>query len=198
MEIPMKLASLIAVAGIAAAASAQGTITYSWSVSDTGNADGVIEPGESALLTMVATMDPGRTGFAGSIFDIVGGMNWDTGSVDSYDNLLDALTDDGTLQANGDITGIEAFQLPPLFNPDFVGDNPITLYQITWTPNDYTARDVSVADANHLNNDVYTDTFGTSVSYTGVPGAGTFSVVPAPASMALLGLGGLVAGRRRR
>jgi hypothetical protein len=194
----MKLASLFAIAGLAAAASAQGTLTYSWSVSDTGNGDGKIEPGESALLTMTGTMDPGATGFAGSIFDIVGVSNWDTGTVDVYENHLDALTGPGDLQGNNDILTIEAFQLPPLFNPDFDASNPITLYSITWTPADYTARTVTVGDTNHLNNDVYTDDFGTSVPYDGVAGQATFDVVPAPASLALLGLGGLVAGRRRR
>jgi len=197
MEIPMKLASLIAVAGIAAAASAQ-TITYSWTVSDTGNGDGIIEPGESALLTMSARMDPAAAGFAGSIYDIIGGANWDTGSVDSYVNRLNELTDNGALQANGDILLIESFQLPSAFNGNFVSDNPIELYYITWTPADYSARTVSVGDANHLNNSVYTDGFGTSVEYSGVAGSASFDVVPAPASMALLGLGGLVAGRRRR
>jgi len=195
----MKFAlSTIVVAGFAAAASAQGTLTYSWSVSDTGNGDGVIEPGESALLTMKGSMSPSATGFAGSIFDIVGTSNWATGSIDSYENMLDALTGPGNLQGNNDITGIEAFQLPPLFNPNFDASNPVTLYKITWTPNDYSARTVQFGDTNHLNNDVYTDTFGTSVGYSGVPGSGSFNVVPAPASMALLGLGGLVAGRRRR
>jgi len=194
----MKLASLFAVAGLAAAAAAQGTLTYSWSVSDTGNGDGVIEPGESALLTMTGSMDPGATGFAGSIYDVVGVSNWDTGAVASYTNHLKDLTDDGQLQGNGNILAIESFQLPSAFNPNFDASNPITLYSITWTPNDYTARTVEVGDGNHLNNDVYTDNFGTSVSYTGVAGVASFNVVPAPASMALLGLGGLVAGRRRR
>ncbi|MCC7387799.1 MAG: hypothetical protein IT431_03435, partial [Phycisphaerales bacterium] len=46
----MKLVSLIAVAGIAAAASAQNTMTYSWTVSDTE-----LSPGESATLTLWAT-----------------------------------------------------------------------------------------------------------------------------------------------
>ena len=197
MEIPMKLASLIAVAGIAAVASAQ-TLTYSWSVSDTGNGDGFIEAGESALLSMVGTMDPGATGFAGSIYQILGDAEWAAGSVDSYDNLLDALTNDGVLQGNGDITGIESFQLPPLFNPFFDASNPIALYKITWTPASYDGQTVVVGDANHLNNDVYTDTSGTSIPYDGVAGTATFQVAPAPASMALLGLGGLVATRRRR
>lgn len=53
----MKTTALIAVAGMAAVASAQ-TMTISWTVSDTGNGDGIIEPGESALLTMSADMNP--------------------------------------------------------------------------------------------------------------------------------------------
>jgi len=195
----MKLAqSMTVVAGFAAIACAQNTITYSWTVGDTGNNDGVIEPGESALLNMYATVAPAKTGFAGSIYDITGGANWATGTVTSYVNGLKALTDDGTLQANGDITGIEIFQLPPLFNPLFDASNPIKLYSITWTPADYAARSVSVGDTNHLNNDIYIDNFGSSVSYTGVTGSATFNVVPAPSALALLGLGGLAAGRRRR
>ena len=199
MEIPMKLASLIAVAGIAAAASAQ-TLTYSWSVGDTGNNDGFIDIGESAVLTMIGTMDPGATGFAGSIYDIKGDAEWSAGVVNSYTNMLKALTDDGTLNGDNSITGVESFQLPPLFNPNFDASNPITLYKITWTPSAYAGQTVNVGDVNHLNNDVYTDTFGSSVSYQGVAGAARFNVanIPAPASMALIGLGGLVAGRRRR
>ena len=189
----MKLASLIAVAGIAAAASAQNTMTYSWTVSDTE-----LSPGESATLTLWATMAPGKIGFAGSIYDIIGGANWNTGVISGNSNLVDSLaTGPGDLQANNDITGIEAFQLPPFFNPSFNAGNPIALYSLTWTPNDYTARTVGVADANHINNDVYTDTFGSSQAYQGVTGATSFNVVPAPASLALLGLGGLVARRRR-
>ncbi|MDQ7014256.1 MAG: PEP-CTERM sorting domain-containing protein [Planctomycetota bacterium] len=192
----MKTTALIVVAGMAAVASAQ-TMTISWMVSDTGNGDGIIEPGESALLSMWAHMDPEATGFAGSIYDILGTGNFDTGTVDVYDNLLDGLTDDGTLVAGNDITGVESFQLPPAFNGDFIADNPIELYNITWTPNDYSGRTVS-GGTNHINFDVYTDSFGTSVPYTGDVSGFSFDVVPAPASVALLGLGGLVAVRRRR
>jgi hypothetical protein len=194
----MKTTALIVLAGIAGAASAQNIMTMSWSVGDTGNNDGIIEPGESALLTLSATMNPGRTGYAGSIFDVIGVGNWATGSVDSYTNLVDSLaTGPGDLQGNNDITGIESFQLPPFFNPSFKAGNPIAIYSITWTPNDYTARLVTLTSANHANFSVYTDTFGTSVEYTGDVQRTAFEVVPAPASLALLGLGGLVARRRR-
>ena len=194
----MKTTALIVVAGMAAVASAQ-TMTISWMVSDTGNGDGIIEPGESALLSMWASMDPGATGFAGSIYDIIGTSNWDTGTIGEfdYDNLLDELTDDGTLQANNDITTVESFQLPPLFNGNFIADNPIELYNITWTPNDYSNRTVTGGTV-HINFDVYTDEFGTSIPYDGDVSGFRFDVVPAPASVALLGLGGLVAVRRRR
>jgi hypothetical protein len=187
-----------AVLGVAGLASAQGTMTITWDVSDTGNGDGVVEPGESAVATMYAAMDPGATGFAGSIYDIAGDALWQAGTLNSYDNFLDALTNDGTLGAGNSITGIESFQLPPLFNPNFDASNPIALYQVVWTPADYTAALVGFGSQNHLNFDVYTDDFGTSVPYTGDVFPGIIKVIPAPASLAVLGLGGLVAGRRRR
>jgi hypothetical protein len=108
------------------------------------------------------------------------------------------LSDDGDLQPNNDILGIESFQLPPAFNPDFDASNPVDIYAITWTPNDYSPRLVEVGDRNHLNSDVYTDNFGTSVSYDLVEGTARFQVIPAPASAALIGLASLAAGRRRR
>jgi hypothetical protein len=194
----MKTTALIVVAGIAAAASAQGTKYITWTVGDTGNNDGVIDVGESALLDMWAQMDPGAVGFAGSIYDISGDGEWAAGTLDSYDNLLDALTNDGTLGGGNSITNIESFQLPPLFNPNFDASNPIHLYSMRWTPTSYAGQSVSGSSGNHLNFDVYTDDFGTSVPYTGDVSGFTFRVAPAPASVALLGLGGLVAGRRRR
>ncbi len=125
---------------------------------------------------MIGTMEPGAVGFAGSIYDIRGGTNWTTGTVVSYDNRLDALTDDGELQTNGDILDIEGFQLPPAFNVEFDASNPIELYRVIWTPKSYADRTVTAGDANHLNNDVYTDNFGSSQAYTGVPGSVEFLI----------------------
>ncbi|HZW08755.1 MAG TPA: PEP-CTERM sorting domain-containing protein [Phycisphaerales bacterium] len=193
----MKTTALFVVAGIAAAASAQGVMTISWTMSDTGNGDGILEAGETGVATLWALMEPGATGFAGSIYDLNGDARYADGT-HTFDNYLDDLTNDGTDQGNGHVTGIESFQLPAAFNPNFDGSNPIALGQLTYTPNSYAAGVATFSTENHLNFDVYTDDFGTSVSYTGVVTPGAFTIIPAPASMALLGLGGLVAGRRRR
>ena len=198
----MKTTAILVVAGLAAAASAD-VMTMSWTVSDTGNGDGIITAGEDALLTMYATMDVDHSGngggYAGSIFDILGVSNWDTGTVTSYINLVDSLGNGpGTLAGNGDITGVDSFQLPFDFNNSFDNANPIAIYSITWTPDNYNARTVNLTSANHANFSVYTNASGVSVEYTGDVQAGSFQVVPAPASLALLGLGSLAIGRRRR
>lgn len=183
-------------AGMASVASGQGAITYSWTVSDTGNGDGVLEPGEHALLTLWALMDPGAVGFAGSIFEIAGdNEEWQAGSIVRYDNRLDQLSDDGNLQDDDAITNIEAFQLPPAFNPDFEASNPIALYELEWAPYRYGWYHIEFWTQNHLNNDVYVDDFGTSVSYQGIPAHGVMALIPAPgAAPALLaaGLSGLI------
>lgn len=55
-------------------------------------------------------------------------------------------------------------------------------------------------DVVQVGHDNFQNSFG-SVSFSGAPSAGYFdnlNVIPAPGAMALLGLGGLIAGRRRR
>ena len=193
----MKLAYIVVLTGLIGVAEAQ-TMTFSWSATDTGNGDGIVEPGENAILLLSAVMDPGEIGFAGSIFEIMGNIHWQAGTVVRYDNLLDDLTDDGTLGAGNHITGIEAFQLPPVFNENFVADNPITLYEIEFALVEYFLGTVTFTTANHLNADVYVDDTGTSVAYDPVITGGSFDVLPAPASAALLSLASIVGSRRRR
>ena len=198
----MKQAGLIG-AACCGIASAQGTITYYWDINDTGLNNAVVVPGETVNLKMYAYWEPtdGVVGFAGSIYDIVGLENWETGEISLYDNMVDALTDEGDLQPNNDILAIEAIQLPPFFNPQFWAGNTLFLYEIEWTPVGWYDRIVRVTDANHLNNSFYIDDFGTNIEFTQLPSEGaTISVIiPVPGTLFGLGVGGcLFAGMRRR
>lgn len=201
----MKATAILVACGLAAAAAARGTVEYCFMASDTGNGDGTLEPGEAAVITLVATVDPDQSanggGFAGSIFDVVGVTNWDTGRVTDFQFVGDFadMSIPGEVQANNDITGIETFRLPSAFDPDFDFSNPVVLAWIEWAPDDYTRRTVQVTEANHLNNSVYTDEFGTNVEFQATScRLLNIPIVPAPGSVALLGLGGLMAARRRR
>jgi hypothetical protein len=101
-----------------AAAFGQGTMTFSWTTADTGNGDAVLQPGESAVLTLWAGMEPEVVGFAGSIFDIVGNADWQLGTISGYENLVDSLdTGPGTLHGDNSITGSRAFSCPRSSTP---------------------------------------------------------------------------------
>lgn len=195
----LSLATLI----LAPAALGQGTMTFSWTVTDTGDGDGIVVPGEAAVLTLWASMDPDQSGngggYAGSIFDITGDAEeWQHGTVLTYENLVDSLgTGPGQLNADNSITGIESFQLPVFFNPSFDASNPIAIYRIEWTPAQYRVHNVQFTSGNHQNASVYVDSFGTSVEYDAVVNGGQIAVIPAPAGVAVVGLGLLGRGRRR-
>ena len=172
------LAWPMACAFVATAAAQEAT--YSWQVTDTGNGDGIIEPGEDALLTLWGEMSPQEVGFGASYFQIIGLSLWETGTVVSYDNLLDEYTDDGTLLADGTITDIDAFQMPPFFNPEFDGSNPIPIYRIVWAPDSYADRMVMLTSDAHLYSDVYIDEYGSSIPYAAVTNAAAFEIVDVP------------------
>ncbi|MCC7387460.1 MAG: hypothetical protein IT431_01700 [Phycisphaerales bacterium] len=183
---------------LASAAMAQGTMTFSWTVGDTGDSDGVIVPGESAVLTLWAQWDPRQIGYAGSIFDIVGNADWQLGTISNYENLVDSLdTGPGTLHGDNSITGIQSFQLPPLFNPQFRDDYPLAIYRLEWTPQEYEVYWVEFTSANHLHGSVYTNDFGSSEEYQLEVLGGRIVVVPGPGGLAVLGVAGLAGARRR-
>lgn len=194
------------VLGAACAAGALGqavtnnTVTYYWDVNDSGSNTAAIGPGETVNLKMYAGWDPvgGPLGFAGTAYEILGLSNWDTGEVTLFDNTLDMLSDDGDLQPNNDMLDIQAFQLPPFFNQYFRENNPILLYEIHWTPDDFTARTVRLTDANHLHNSFYTDSFGGSSEYQAMPSEGaTIYIIPAPGTGLAMAFGAVVMRRRR-
>ena len=189
--------ALTAIAGVAGIASAQ-TANFTWS----NDAPGPVAVGDVVTMTLALdfTPDPGF-GFTSSLFDIVtddddngyaGGINHDeTMGLGRYFQF--AGTFDGTT-VGSDIMRADEFQLPQSFGG---GDptNPIAnFYVFEFTVTDDRVRTVTYTSM-HDNADVYQDGFGTSVPYDAVVAGTSFDIIPAPASIALLGLGLI---RRRR
>ncbi len=195
-----RLSSVLSALGVLVAcagyAQAQDTITYYWDINDTGS-DTFLYSGEEVInFKMYALMEPEQIAFAGSGYEILGGDAYaSAGVVTLYDNKLADLTDEGELQDNNDILDIESFQMPPLFGWfDTDRSNPILLYEIEWeVTGSFTIA--TLTSANHLNNDVYTDIYGTSTSYDAITTTATV-LIPSPASV--LPMVGLLAWRRRR
>lgn len=182
----------------AAAAMGQGTMTFSWTASDTGNGDGIVEPGESAVVTLWAFMDPEAVMFAAAYYDIAGDEAWQGRvSIDRFTCLIDDLgVGPGELQGDNRITGIENFQFPPFWGGYHFG-NPVALYEIVWTPTEYGHWAAGFWTENHLAAAVYTDTYGDHVEYAVAIEPGSVQVVPAPGAALLLAGAGLGVFRRR-
>jgi len=97
-------APILILAATTAAAHAQ-VATWYWTVSDTGDGDGLIEPGESALLTLWMGFDPRQDQYGGGVawagpYNILGDAAWESGAVEARENRLGLFgDDDGTLAA---------------------------------------------------------------------------------------------------
>lgn len=202
-----KAIALFLVAGAASIASAAGNVVVTGvpSAASTG-------PGGSVTVDLYADWS-GVTGglmFAGFKFDVVGSVNGSLAG-DVGDGFNQGVNN-GTAVA-GNLLDMGGGQLPPGFGGSY-SDNPAYLGSVTFTDGgtalaNYTVTLVIIdyiAPAGSLN--VFTGASGTQ-SRSGLTSTtnthtvqfniGSFDVIiPTPASMALLGLGGLVAGRRRR
>jgi hypothetical protein len=233
--------AMTAVAGLAGVASAQqsvtsdSTITVSLTSTDSGgNNNGIVEPGESVLLTMnvsftnqntVGTFNPSIgsfgsgtiRGFGSGFFDLNGSSNLGAGTwnVDpgatparGVDPAWDLAGAEGTPSGNN-LVNIQMGQFPPTAGA-INATNPINaIWTGEFTPTDYSGRTLSFSLAGNaaagqfiasvmfkLNNTLAAGAFVDAQHL--VLGTTSIGVVPAPGSLALLGLGGLVAGRRRR
>jgi hypothetical protein len=114
----------------------------------------------------------------------------------------------GSVNAAGTgVTQIQFGQFPS--TPELANTtNPVNrMFAMTWTPSSYAGRTVTFSLAPASGNtaaSVYLDLDGSVgasvyVALSNVAlGSTNIPIAPAPASLALLGLGGLVAGRRRR
>lgn len=210
--------ALVAVAGTAVAANAQNTATYSivfnsaGAVSGNGTNNIQVNPGSVVTATVFVTINPGIGAMVGNPpgavqglsdggFSISGGTgagSWAAGPslVAPYNFPLG--TNAGT-PAGGNVNGV-------LWGLGFLLQLP---HPSPNSPDDVWTGTFNAGAALGVSNFTFTGLATTGVFYGGpIPAVlgytsnagagGSISVVPAPASLALLGLGGLVAARRRR
>jgi len=165
-------------------------------------------------------------GFGAANFDVsfgngLGGSTWagsapispalfDAGVTTAWEDLVENIesfygstSSPNTIDPTTDaINGVTVAQIPGFTSPINNQNNPWVV-DLIWTPSTYAERDVTYTFSA---GEGVTTLFGTSaasgnwveVASTLASATGSVHVVPAPASLALLGLGGLVAGRRRR
>ncbi|MBC7834990.1 MAG: PEP-CTERM sorting domain-containing protein [Phycisphaerales bacterium] len=194
--------------GLAASANAQQMITIDWKANGLDNI--AILPGQTVTVTGTAQWDfnPMLTGFAASLFnvDLAGatftdGLNYTgagLGRNASLSFMPQILTDmplPGARMITANTGGIDDFQLPVFINPGFDAGNPIELFRFNFTAG--ATNHVVNVGSTHLYAQLY-DFMGMSVDAVALVDGATISIVPAPGSLALLGLSGTLAARRRR
>jgi hypothetical protein len=100
------------------------------------------------------------------------------------------------LISGGDVIGISIGQLARGWLPR---PGRIDVWQGTFTVTDFTARDINLSTETRRF-EVYVNPWPdiTRAARTPIEGRGVIRVIPAPAGLALLGLGGFAPARRRR
>ena len=197
--------ALIAVAGIATVASAQ-----SGSLSMTSSAATVDTSGAAATFTLSVWGDAdfgthiAGGGFALSATGGAGIVTSMAASVPAWGAL--GFQDNGAT-GDGNYAGVIFGQLifPPVIAPaaeSALGNGAVLLatFSVTAAADSAGTVDWSTADAGgDFILEIYDDANGSFTQLTAADFGGvSVNFVPAPSAMALLGLGGLVAGRRRR
>lgn len=186
-------------AGLAGAACGQAGWVIAVNYGNGYGAGGTVNPGNpSAKVRISAKFSPNDYAVAGVNVNVSAG----DGSWSNNVNIAPMTTgsNPGTIvgsNVNGIIGGQLNFPAAGIFaNPA----NPIHTWEATWSTGDFTLRTVALSTRT-VRFDVYADrnspSSGSRMSGL-MEGSGGIDVVPAPSALALLGLGGLVAGRRRR
>ena len=186
----MKNFALLAVVGLAAGANAQ-SLSFAFPGGNTYNGGANVKVELWANFNSTTHM-----AWAGSAVAVNGDASGAFSNVALGNPVPPPGTTPGT-PSGGNVGGIVAGQLhfPPLFFANTA--NPILIWSGEWSTGNLTARTVDLSTlSTKLTNYLPS---GSSQNLTGWDEAkGTIEVVPAPSALALLGLGGLVAGRRRR
>jgi hypothetical protein len=210
----MKIASRMAlalVAGLAAAASAD-TVFYNGAL--TTNSPTFDNPGGSSAGTGVHyySVTQFTVGTSGNYIFEMASPNTNTSNpsnaLDTYLRLYSGTFNPASpgngIASNDDFTGTLTVLPGPYAGTisatatGFTGAQPSSrLNNIALTAGTtYFLINTSFRETNYVS--TTNEGQATGPYYVGITGPGTINIVPAPASLALLGLGGLIAGRRRR
>lgn len=177
----------------------------------TNDGDAIVEPGESATITLSIDLDPdvdfGRVwGFSDAVFDTLGGDNAGRGGIQSWEVLssLNSLFGDQTATDGISLFGTWAVQFA--FGEVFSFDDPIDVLAFTWTARDEGNYVVSFATDTMSGFDVpdmigvwVGDELDTAdrVEWPITEAAISFQVIPAPSAFLAGGLGFALWSRRR-
>ena len=193
----MKSIALMAVAGLATVASAQ-SLSVNLSFDATS-----IAVGDSVTATVSATLE----GFAAGSY--LSSLNIDliaSGALGEASNVSAVAWNNPALGFNGqgtasgaDVLGVQASQFS-LIPPITAGDVAVISFTFTASAEGVLSYSSSTAAGAPFSYSVTGPSFADQpVSFDDSAfSSGSLNIVPAPSAMALLGLGGLVAGRRRR
>lgn len=191
------IVALVALAGLATGASAANTWTAVVTYSNPLNA--IVAPGDTATVEIWAGFDDNLYAFAGGAFSVL--TDDANGSWSDFDRDLKGPGTKGGTANGGDVNDIISGQLhfPPA---QIFADtsNPILAWHGTFTTSDFNFRTVALSTSS-TKFDVYINDAGVSDQFldTLIEAEGGIQVgIPTPGTAALLGLGALAAGRRRR
>jgi hypothetical protein len=190
-----------------------GQTTWLWDVT-TQNGDSVVEPGETAIVTLSLLMqspeyEMDQIAIRMAVFDTLGGKGAGLGEIVGWEvlNGLDDLTGDQTTTDGVNLFNTSAGQID--IQGPFISDNPIDVLEFEWVPKIEGAYAVDYETFSHL--ELGFDEHMVAVAIAREPfeydlieiwpvteAAISFQVVPAPATVGLAALGVLAMGRRRR
>lgn len=203
-----------ALLGACGAADAQlGSATWLWDVT-TQNGDAVVEPGETATITLSIDMEPDVNfpngpvlGINAALFDTLAGINADNGAITGWavqNKLADQLGDQTTTDGQS-LFGTIAFQTP--LNGPFTPHDPIAVLVFEWQPAfynnyvvEYATSTINSVDGTPMEVFVWEGDIGEFESFPWPISEAnvSFPVVPSPATIATPCMLGCFALRRRR
>lgn len=184
------ITALVGVAGLATAALGQA----GWNISVSNNITG---PGQNSTVVKVsARFSPSDHAFGAALFDVVAG---ETGWSNNELILVATGTNPGVIDG-ARVNAVTAGQIhfPPLVFANT--ENPIDVWRATWSTNDFSPRQVQLRTETRRFDVYISATTPQSESRLAglLEGSGQITIIPAPSALALLGMGGLIAARRRR